>query len=115
MHVSNEKFEGSSTHSDDFQKWSARPAEIIKPRTSAAPTGPDTRDFSTEAGAKFNSKGYVARQPAVPFTSHVFENEPFQGESSMKSEYRQWSVKPSESYKPKYNPEDRRPGDREVG
>jgi hypothetical protein len=24
-------------------------------------------------------------------------------------------VKPSESYKPKYNPEDRRPDDREVG
>lgn len=114
MHVSNEPFVGQSTTKEDFQRWSARPAESIKPLTSAAPTGPDDRDFSTENGAKFNQKGYVARQPAVPFSSHVFENEPFQGESSMKSDFKQWDVKPSESYKPKFNPEDRLADDREV-
>lgn len=99
MHVSNEPFAGQSTTREDFQRWSARPAELIKPLTSAAPTGPDERNFQTES-SNFNAKGYVARKPAIPFTSHVFDSsEQFEGESSMKAEFRKWDVKPSESFK----------------
>jgi len=114
MHVSSEPFQGESTTSADFQRWSARPAEPIKPIAAALPTGKDERDFATEAGSKFNTKGFVARQPAIPFTSHAFDSEPFQGESSMKNAYRQWDQKPSESCKPKFNPADSRPDDRQV-
>jgi hypothetical protein len=75
MHVSNEPFQGVSTTKDDFPRWNSGPAQAIKPYTNAAPTGPDDRDFATEAGSKFNPKGYVARAPAIPFTSHVFAND----------------------------------------
>ena len=115
MHVSNEPFQGQGRSSEDYQRWSARPAEIIKPQTNAAPTGPDDRDFATSSGVSYNAKGYVARQPAIPFTSHVFENEPFQGESSMKSDFKQWNVRPSESFKPKFNPADQLKDDRQWG
>jgi hypothetical protein len=114
MHVSNEPFQGQSTTKDDYQRWSSRPAESIKPQTNAAPTGPDDRDFVTENGSKYNPKGFVARQPAIPFSSHVFENEPFAGESSMKSDFKPWNVRPSESYKPKFNPADQLKDDRQV-
>jgi hypothetical protein len=114
MHVTNEPFLGQSTSKEDFPRWSAKPAEMVKPQTNAAPTGADDRDFVTESGSKFNAKGYVARQPAIPFTSHVFENEPFQGESSMKDAYKQWDIKPSQSFKPKFDPNNALPEDREV-
>ncbi len=73
MHVSGEQFVGESTTKGDYQRWSSRPAESVKPQHTQAPAGPETRDFATES-SKFNAKGFVARQPAIPFTSHVFDN-----------------------------------------
>jgi len=75
MHVSSEPFQGTSTTKADFQRWSARPAEPIRPVPAAAPSGKDDRTFATEAGSKFNPKGFVARQPAIPFSSHVFADD----------------------------------------
>jgi hypothetical protein len=75
MHVSNEPFVGEPTSKVDFPRWSAKPAESVKPQHTTAPTGPDTRDFATSSALAFNDKGVVARQPAIPFTSHVFSND----------------------------------------
>lgn len=115
MHVTHEPFVGESTTRADFQRFNAKPATPQKPSTSAAPTGPDERDFQTTAAAAYNPKGYVARQPAVPFTTHVFDSDgPFAGESSMKSDFRAWDARPAQSFKPKYNPADLQPDDRQV-
>jgi hypothetical protein len=115
MYVSNEPFVGQSTTKDDYQKWSAKPAEAIRPAQSAASTGPDDRDFATENGSKFNSKGFVARVASVPATSHVFDREPFAGESSMKDAYKQWeNSRPSESCRPVFAPQEARKDERQF-
>lgn len=107
MHVSNEPFDGQSTTKLDYQRWSAKPPSPIRPSTHAMPTGPDERNFQTEASQHFNSKGFVARQPAIPFNSHVLGHhgeDTGTGESNMKADYRQWDVAPAQSFKREHKP-----------
>jgi len=87
MHMSGEPFIGISRSREAHTPFPhSRPSPSFKPMLTSAAGGEEDRDFCTTSAAGFNNKGYVARKPAIPFTSHVFdfddEDRSFETESS---------------------------------
>jgi len=95
--ATNLRFEGTTTHKSDFQKWNAAPARSARGPQARAMNMPDNRSFETEFRGQYVQKPICARNSKAP-QERRSQPLPFEGTTTHQTDFQQWDSKPPRSF-----------------